>query len=409
MIDVKDGRLIIDGIHPEHLVEEFGTPLYIYDKETILTRYRQLYQGLKSQNVRIYYAAKANTNISIMRILRKEGAYINTASPGEIFLALEAGFKPNHILFTGDNLPIADMEYAISNEILLNIDSLSQLKQYCKLNPKSKITLRVNPGIGAGFHDHAITAGPQSKFGINPTDLEQAQVIAKKANITIIGLHMHIGSGILNTDPLLGAADILLNLATEFEELKFINFGGGIGIPYKPDEVQFGIEVFCKLLTEKITNWTNEYGKQLIFAIEPGKYLVAEAGILLTRITAIKQKNQKKLIGVDTGFNHLIRPALYNAYHDIIVIQKVNAPQEWNVDIVGYLCENSDYFARDRPFPVVYENDLLAVMNAGAYGFTMASNYNSRLLPAEVPISNGKAAIIRRRQELDDLLRYQCD
>lgn len=399
--------MYIDGINPERLADEYGTPLYIYDADTIRTRFRQLRQSLTIPNTRIYYAAKANSNIAILRIFRDEGAYINAVSPGEIFLAMEAGFNSNQIMFTGDNLPVEDMRYAINKGVLVNLDSLSQLVTYSKLNPAAPISLRINPGIEAGFHDHVITAGPRSKFGIDPVELKKAQEIANTAQLEIIGLHMHIGSGILHSDPLLKAAETLLNLAKGFEDLKFINFGGGLGIPYKSNEKPINVETYCQSLVERFVYWTEKYGKQLILAIEPGKFLVAESGVLLTRVTAIKAKGHKKLIGVDTGFNHLLRPALYNAYHEIIPVNKTRTSPEWTADIVGYICENSDFLARDRPFSAVNEGDLLAVMNVGAYGFSMASNYNSRLLPAEVLISNRKIRLIRRRQALEDLLRDQ--
>lgn len=399
--------MFIDGIDPEHLAKEYGTPLYIYDAEIIRTRFRHLHQNLTYPSVRIYYAAKANTNVAILRIFRSMGACLNAVSPGEIFLALEAGFNSKQIMFTGDNLPVEDMQFAIDKDILVNLDSLSQLTTYSKLNPDSSISLRINPGIEAGFHAHAITAGPRSKFGIDPVELKKAQKIANAANLEIIGLHMHIGSGILHISPLLKAVEILLNLARGFENLKFINFGGGLGIPYKTNEKSVDVRAYCHSLVERFSSWTEKYGKQLTLAIEPGKFLVAESGVLLTQVTAIKAKDQNKLIGVDTGFNHLLRPALYNAYHEIIPVHKARTSSDWTVDIVGYLCENSDFLARDRPFPAVIEGDLLAIMNVGAYGFSMASNYNSRLLPAEVLISNGQVRLIRRKQGLKDLLRGQ--
>jgi len=399
--------MYIDGITPETLITEYGSPLYVYDAEIIKTRFRQLRKNLTLPDARIYYAAKANANIAILRLLREEGVYFNAVSPGEIFLALEAGFNPKQIMFTGDNLPIEDIQFAIDQNILMNIDSLSQLATYGKLNPNSAVSLRVNPGIGDGFHIHAITAGTQSKFGIDPPKLEEAKIIADAANISIVGLHMHIGSGILQVDPLHSATEILLNLALEFEELEYINLGGGIGVPYRPDESPFELETYFQTLNSRVTNWTEEYGRQVTLAIEPGKFLLAEAGVLLIQVTAIKEKDEKRLIGVNSGFNHLIRPALYGAYHEIIPVSNAGAASEWTVDIAGYLCENSDFFAKDRPLPAVKEGDLLAVMNTGAYGYALASNYNCRLLPAEVLISNGESCLIRRRQEFVDLLAYQ--
>jgi len=299
------------------------------------------------------------------------------------------------------------MRFAINKGILVNLDSLSQLVTYSKLDPVAPISLRINPGIEAGFHDHVITAGPRSKFGINPVELKKAKEIVNTAQLEIIGLHMHIGSGIPHVDSLLKAAKILLNLAKGFKDLKIINFGGGLGIPYKTNEKPINVETYCHSLVEHFSYWAEKYGKQLILAIEPGKFLVAESGVLLTRVTAIKAKGHKKLIGVDTGFNHLLRPALYNAYHEIIPVNKTRPSPEWIADIAGYICENSDFLARDRRFSAVNEGDLLAVMNVGAYGFSMASNYNSRLLPAEILISNSKVHLIRRRQVLEDLLRGQ--
>jgi len=396
-----ENSLLID------IAEKYGTPVYVYDKKKILEQYNKLDKYIIYSPKKIYYACKANSNITILKILKGAGCFIDVVSPGELFLAKKSGFKPQEILFTGNNLTYQDMEYVIQNKVLLNIDSISQLEKYGKINPGSKVCIRINPDLGSGHHEYVITGGLESKFGIYYTKIDEIKKISKKYSLHIIGIHMHIGSGILNPEPLLKGIEILLKVAKNFPELDFIDIGGGLGIPYKKNEKEIDLELFGKKLNNLLKNWVNSYTKRIKLFLEPGRFLVGESGILLTKITSIKQNPKYKFVGVDTGFNHLIRPALYNSYHEICLINDKNRKKTEKVSICGNICENGDIFAKDIMLPELEEGDLLAIKNVGAYGYSMASEYNSRFMPPEVLVEDNNMRLIRRRGNFEDLLLRQ--
>jgi diaminopimelate decarboxylase (EC 4.1.1.20) len=401
---MRNNILYIGQAKASTIADKYGTPLYVYNEDTIRMKYDSLIENITYPKTEIYYACKANYNLTILRMLRDLGAGIDAVSPEEVYLALKAGFSHNKILFTGNNVTDEEMKFVKNHNVLINIDSLSQLKRYGGMYPDSEISIRINPNVGAGHHAHVITGGPESKFGIYYTRTDEIKRIASDYNLKIIGIHMHIGSGILDPEPFLLGIRSLLSTAKEFKGLEFIDIGGGLGIPYKPKERQLDLKKFGQKLGEIFDSWSENYGK-VALRLELGRYLVAESGVLLTRVNTVKKTPYRTFIGVDTGFNHLIRPILYGAYHKIIAVNKVSHEKTQKVDVCGNICESGDLFARDRIMPEIEEGDLLAITNVGAYGFSMSSNYNFRPRPSEVLVSDGKMRLIRRRETIEDMLR----
>ncbi len=417
MISVKGNRLFIGDVAASDLAKRFGTPVYAYDEETIRSRVRQLLQSIAYQPLKIYYAAKANTSLAILKIIREEGSQavgIDAVSPGEIECALKAGFRPEQIIFTSTSVTDEEMRFAISKKVLVNCDSLSQLERYGRLNPSSKVCFRVNPDVGAGHHSHVITGGPESKFGIWVNDVPMAFDIASKYKLKIAGIHEHIGSGILETGKFLTAMNVLLSVIgknkEKLKDLEFVDFGGGIGVPYKPGQKPIDMREFGAAVSRLFSDFCSSFGRQLTMAIEPGRFIVAESGVLLCTVNTVKQTPAHKFVGVDTGFNHLIRPMAYGSYHPIVVVDRCTSEKTEKVAVCGNICESGDVFTRDehgivgRELPPVKEGDVLAILVAGAYGFSMASNYNTRPRPAEVLVSSGKAAVIRKREGLSHVI-----
>jgi diaminopimelate decarboxylase len=411
---VVNNELYIEGISTRELITKYGSPLYVYSENLIRRRFERLKNSIKYPKFKIYYAMKANSNFEILKLLQKEGAGIDAVSIEEVEVALKAGFKNDKILFTGINLSLEDIKQAVSNGITLNLGSLLQLKYYGEYFPNTNISLRINPDFGSGHHSHVITGGRESKFGIfcsseDKKYIKDIKTICKKYGLKVIGVHAHIGSGILDESQYIKLARIILDIALEFENLQFIDIGGGIGIPYRESEKEFDIESFGKDITQIMWEFTKKYGSEVSLIIEPGRYIVAEAGILLTTVCDIKETPLYKFVGVDSGFNHLIRPMAYGSYHRIINASNVEDEKE-EVVVAGYLCESGDLFTRNEEGPEkraiskVDVGNILAIMDAGAYGYSMSSNYNLRPRPAEVMVSNGIARLIRRRETLKDLL-----
>jgi len=322
--------------------------------------------------------------------MRKEGCNIETVSKGEVKLALKAGFKPQQIIFTCSNIDENEIKFLIKNKILMNLDSSSQTEIYGRLNPGGKVGIRINQGIGSGHHKHCVTGGPKSKFGIYFSDVKKIKKIAERYNLKIIGIHQHIGSGILDKKIILKAMKLLLKTAKNFENLEYVDFGGGFGIPYGPDEKPLDLKTLGKEITNTFKRFSKNYGKDLKMIFEPGRYLVAEAGTLLAKIVDIKKTPYRTFVGINTGFNHLLRPAMYGSYHEILNASCIKG-KKIVVDIAGNVCESGDVFARKREIKKPQKGDILAIRGTGAYGFSMSSNYNTREKPAEILIDKGDA------------------
>ncbi|OQD59462.1 diaminopimelate decarboxylase [Methanobrevibacter arboriphilus JCM 13429 = DSM 1125] len=421
------GHVDIGGADATKLAEEYGTPLYVIDEDRIRDNYKRVFNAFTKYypDFKILYACKANTNLSVMRILEEEGSCIDAVSPGEVFTSLKTGFSPDRILFTGNNVTNDELRYIDETGVRINLDSVSQLKRLAEIvDPEGyKISFRVNPMVGAGHHEHCITGGEMSKFGIKESEAVEVYKLAKSMGFEPVGMHTHIGSGILDPEPFKLATTVLMDIAGKVSQeanigFEFLDLGGGLGIPYEPEENLLDIDPFAEEITGIFKSKLSEYGmdgaNKPSMYIEPGRYLVGDASVLLTRVNTVKN-SYRKFIGVDSGFNTLLRPAMYGSYHHIVVANKANKTDEISenetklekVDVAGNVCESGDLFARDRPLPIIEEGDLLSIMNAGAYSFSMASQYNSRPRPAEILVKDGKSEIIRERETYDDLFKNQ--
>jgi len=414
-LEDRKGSLYFDGYSTKALAEQFDTPLYVLSENRIRDNYNRLYSTLINayKYVRIYYAAKANSNLAVLRILQSEGAYLDTVSPGEVFMGLSSGFTPDRLMFTGTSVRNDELKMLADANITINVDSISELERLLKMAVPPMVSVRVNPEVGAGHHSHCITAGPESKFGLWEEETIQAYAIAQRARVERFGIHMHIGSGILDVEPYALAVEKLLSIAKRVHDevgvnFEFIDIGGGLGVPYKPEDKELDLAEFAAKVVVPFKNKVKEYGLGKPFlCVEPGRYLVCDASILLTSVNTVKTTPAKKFVGVDAGFNTLVRPTMYGSYHPILVANKLNAPEKETYDVVGPVCESGDALAKDRKLPKIEEGDLLAVLNAGAYGFSMSSQYNARPRAAEVMIRQGKPVVVREREQLVSLMANQ--
>ncbi|MCW4007975.1 MAG: diaminopimelate decarboxylase [Candidatus Bathyarchaeota archaeon] len=414
-LENREGRLYFDCVSTSELAAKFDTPLYVISESRIRDNYRRLHKALTRYygKIRVLYAAKANSNLSVLKILATEGAHLDAVSPGEVSMALKAGFPPERILFTGTSVRNDELKFLADAKITVNVDSLSQLERLLKIATPAVLSVRVNPEIGAGHHDHCITAGKSTKFGLWENDALVAYRQARKAGVKRFGIHMHIGSGILPVEPFVLALEKLLEIAKRVRDelgvsFEFVDMGGGLGVPYKPEDKELDLNAFAENVLSLFKQKIAEYNLgEPFFCVEPGRYLVCDACILLTAVNTVKTTPFKKFVGVDAGFNTLIRPAMYGSYHHILVANKLDAEDAETYDVVGPICESGDVLAKDRRLPKIQEGDLLAVLNAGAYGYAMSSQYNARPRAAEVLVKNGKYALVRRRETLDDLLAAQ--
>jgi len=414
-LEDRKGNLFFDGVSVKELAQKYDTPLYLVSENRIRNNYNRLFEALINgyKYVRVYYAVKANSNLTVLKVLKSQGAYLDTVSPGEVFMALVCGYPPERIMFTGTSVRNDELKMLADANITVNIDAISELERLLKIGVPQVLSVRVNPEVGAGHHAHCVTAGPDSKFGLWEEETIQAYAIAKRARVERFGIHMHIGSGILEVEPYVVAVDKLLSIAKRVHDevginFEFIDIGGGFGVPYKPDDLEFDWTAFTSKVVAPFKSKVAEYGlgKPYIF-VEPGRYLVSDTSILLTTVNTVKETPSKKFAGVDAGFNTLVRPTMYGSYHQILVADKLDAREKETYDVVGPICESGDALAKDRPMPTVEEGDILAILNAGAYGFSMSSNYNGRPRAAEVMIRQGKPVVIREREQLDDLTANQ--
>ena len=384
------------------LAATYGTPLYVYDEEVLRDRCRTIRSAIPLPGIEILYALKANSSREILRIIRDEGLGADCVSLGEVLLATRTGFPKTAISFNGNNVDDDELRAVLAAGVHVCVDGLAQLERHARLAPGGSVALRLNPDVGAGHHDHVITGGPDAKFGIAPEEVPAALAIAKKSGIVVDGIQQHIGSGILDPAVYLLAVDALLDAARTLPDLRYVDFGGGIGIPSRPGEKPFDLAAFSRAASARLAAFRDQVGRQITYRFEPGRFVVAECGSLLVRVTAIKRTKEHVFVGTDSGFNHLIRPILYGAWHDVENLSNPKGRPEV-VRVAGNICESGDLFAIDRPLPAPREGDLLAIRNAGAYGWSMASPYNLRPRPAEVLFSGSGHRLIRRRETFEDL------
>lgn len=398
-------------ISREHLVEmakEYGTPLYIYQREKIEGQYKKLTNAFKKTPTKFFYACKALSNINILKIIQKLGAGLDTVSINEVHLGLKAGFAPQQILFTPNCVHFTEIEQAKALGVHINIDNISILEQFGNTYGDTyPIMVRLNPHIMAGGNLKISTGHIDSKFGISIHQLRHIERIVKTTKLNVEGLHMHTGSEIKDVNVFLQGLGIMLDLATHFPNIKYLDLGSGFKVPYAPDEKATDVELLGQKMFDTLQEFKNERGKELEIWFEPGKYLVSESGYFITRVNTVKQTPATVFAGVDTGFNHLIRPMFYDSYHHILNLSNPKGVERIYT-VVGNLCE-TDTFCWDRVLHEVREGDFLLFKNAGAYGFEMASSFNSRMRPAEILFSKGKHHVIRKRETLDDLLVNQVE
>jgi diaminopimelate decarboxylase len=394
----------LNAIPTTKIVEEFGTPLYLYDGQKIIDQYIRITEAFKQVNLKIKYALKASNNLAILKLLKAQGAGLDAVSIEEVHLGLMAGFNASEILFTPNGVAFEEIMMAVELGVQINIDNISMLERFGHEYASSvPCCIRINPHIVAGGSSHIQTGHIDSKFGISIHQLRHVTRIVEKEKIKINGLHMHTGSDILDSGVFIRAAELLFEAAELFPDLEFLDFGSGFKVAYKTDDFTTDIEELGVAITERFNSFCKEYGRDLVLWFEPGKFLVSEAGYLLVNVNVIKQTTASVFAGVNSGQNHLIRPMFYDAYHHIHNLSNpTGTPRIYTV--VGNICE-TDTFASDRKINEIREGDTLAILNAGAYGYTMSNNYNSRLRPAEVLFLEGKYQLIRRRETLDDIIR----
>jgi diaminopimelate decarboxylase len=384
------------------LAERFGTPTYAYSAKILRGRCRAMTRAFPGTQIR--YAMKANANPTLLRRIRAEGIGVDTVSRYEVRLAKELGFTRKDILYSGNNPDNEELDAVHRAGVMLNLDALSSLRRYGARFPNSPVSLRLNLEIGAGHHPHVVTAGPDSKFGLSVDDLPEAEAIARRFGMRIVGLHQHIGSGVFELDLFLRAMEPLIQLLPRFSALEFVDVGGGFGVPYRDDESPIDLEHWGQQIRARIGRAVADLGRPLRLAIEPGRYLVCEAGVLVTRVTTVKRTQDRTFVGVDSGMHQLIRPALYQSYHPVTAWpRREGAPERCFV--VGPICESGDVLAEDRTMVAPEEGDLVVVANAGAYGYAMASHYNLRGRPAEVLVDGDAMKRIRARERYRDLVR----
>ena len=388
------------------IAKDYGSPLYVYDAHKIKEQYNRLTAAFSKVNkLKINYAAKALTNISVLKFINKLGAGLDTVSIQEVRLGIHAGFVPEKIIYTPNGVSLEEIEEVAKLGVQINIDNLSILEQFGTKHPNTPVCIRINPHIMAGGNTNISVGHIDSKFGISIHQTPLLLRIVKNTKMTINGIHMHTGSDILDIGVFLYASEILFDVARQFEGLEFIDFGSGFKVPYKENDIETNIEELGEKLTERFHKFCKNYGKEVTLAFEPGKFIVSESGYFLTSVNAIKQTTSTVFAQIDTGFNHLIRPMLYGSQHAIENISNPNGKQRF-YSVVGYICE-TDTFANNQRINEITEGDILAFKNAGAYCFMMASNYNSRFRPAEVLWYNNNANLVRKREVFEDLTKNQ--
>ena len=396
--------MFVDFATAKKLLSDYGSPLYVYSGDILRARCRELLAAFCGR-IKPSFSIKANSNLSLLKIVREEGILADAMSPGEIFLLEKAGFKHSEIFYIGNNVSAEEMQYAIDRDILVSVDSLSQLERFGTISRGGRVAVRFNPGLGAGHCEKVVTGGHHTKFGIQAEFWPQVRELLDKYDLKLSGVNQHIGSLFLEPDSYVQAAENLLGLVLEhFPGLDFIDFGGGFGVPYRPTEQRLDLAKLYSLLKPALDAFTVSYdNKEIHFKCEPGRYIAAECGLLLGTVQSCKDNYGERYIGSDIGFNVLMRPVMYDSYHEITLLAE-GSRSGGKAQVVGNICESGDVLGRERELAGALPGDIIAVSNAGAYGYSMATNYNCRLRPAEVLLTDSGAKLIRRADKLEDLL-----
>ena len=388
------------------LTDKYQSPLYVYDTEKIISQYKKITSAFsKVKNVKINYAVKALSNINILKVFNKLNSGLDTVSIQEVKLGLLAGFEPHEIIYTPNGVSLQEIEDVAKLGVQINIDNLSILELFGQKHPTIPVCIRINPHVMAGGNSKISVGHIDSKFGISIHQVPHIKRVVENTGMHINGIHMHTGSDILDIDTFLRASEILFDVAKQFKDIDFVDFGSGFKVPYKKDDISTNIEELGEKLSVRFNQFCKDYGKDVTLMFEPGKFLVSEAGYFLAKVNVIKQTTSTVFAGIDSGLNHLIRPMFYNSYHHIENISNPKGRERF-YSVVGYICE-TDTFGSNRRINEISEGDVLCFHNAGAYCFSMASNYNSRYKPAEVMIYKGKDYLIRKRETIEDILRNQ--
>ncbi len=408
MMELKDQQYRLSGdVDPLDLCETYGCPLYVYDTAIIKRQYEKIVNAFSVPKLRINYACKALTNINILKYFKHLGAGLDTVSIQEVMIGLSVGFNPEDIIYTPNCVSFEEIEMAIAKGVKINIDNISILEQFGQQYQDVPVCIRINPHIMAGGSSKISTGHIDSKFGISIHQMPLVHRVVEATGIKVEGLHMHTGSDILDAGVFLQGAEILLNVANDFEDLAYIDFGSGFKVAYKANDIETDIEELGQKISARFKRFCENYGRDLTLMFEPGKFLVSEAGSFLVKVNVVKQTTSTVFAGIDSGLNHLIRPMFYDAHHDIFNLSKPKAkPRIYT--IVGYICE-TDTFGVNRKINEIQEGDILCFANAGAYCSTMGSNYNSRFRPAEVLVHEGQSHLIRRRETMEDILKNQIE
>lgn len=403
-----EGVMSFGGMKVTEIADRFGTPCYVTDEQRVRENYRNVYNAFSQyMDTEIHYACKANTNLAILSILRQEGSGIDAVSIGEVKTCLKAGIPKEKIMYTGVNVSDQELKEVVESGVMINLDSLSELERLAHIKTGIPVSFRVTPGVGSGHGDKVITGNKGAKFGVPKERIVEAYLRAQDLGFIPTGIHAHIGSGGQSVEPFIDEASVLAEIINQLSDagidLGFVDIGGGIGVPYKPNEEEMDLQEMACEVTDVFQQETDV--KKII--LEPGRYIICDATILLTRCVDVKDAVTKKYIGVDAGFNTLIRPAMYDSFHYIQNGSRFGKAGVARYDIAGPICETGDYLGHDRVLPDTREGDVMVVYNAGAYGFSMSSNYNSRPLCAEVLVNNGEAELIRERETVEEQWRHQ--
>lgn len=388
------------------LAKKYDSPLYVYDTDKIKSQYKRITKAFsKVKNVKINYATKALSNINILKVFNQLGSGLDTVSYQEVKLGLLAGFDPKNIIYTPNGVSLKEIEAVAKMGVQINIDNLSILELFGQKHPEIPVCIRINPHVMAGGNSKISVGHIDSKFGISIHQVPHIKRVVENTGMNINGIHMHTGSDILDVDTFLMATEILFDVAKQFDSIQFIDFGSGFKVPYKEGDISTNIENLGKHLSKRFNEFCKEYGRDLTLMFEPGKFLVSESGYFLATVNVIKQTTSTVFAGIDSGLNHLIRPMFYNSYHFIENLSNPTGKERF-YSIVGYICE-TDTFGTNRRINEIREEDILCFHNAGAYCYSMASNYNSRYRPAEVMVYEGKDYLIRKRETFEDIIRHQ--